>query len=296
MDKDGKKIEGVTNSNGMYIINNIPKGKYILLFTYDTTKYILTDYKKANVIESQNSDVILKNMNIDNIQKDYGVTDIIEIDNQNIANIDIGLIEAKIFDMKLEKFVDKVILQNEQGTTVKSYDTTTLSKIEVDAKQVNKVNVIIEYKIVVSNIGEIEGFIKNIVDYIPIEYTFNSEMNKDWYQKGECLYNSSLANEKILPGQSKEIKLVLIKRITNDSFGLISNTAEILEQYNELGIKDINSIPGNRNQNENDIGKADVIISIRTGKIITYIVLIISTMIIIGVSIYFIIKKVLIIM
>ena len=47
--------------------------------------------------------------------------------------------------------------------------------------------------------------------------------------------------------------------------GLINNTAEIAEDYNELGIQDSNSTAGNNAKGENDTGVAEVIISIKTG-------------------------------
>ena len=46
------------------------------------------------------------------------------------------------------------------------------------------------------------------------------------------------------------------------------NNAEIYEAYNNLGLEDSNSTPGNNASGENDIGSADVIVSIRTGGVI----------------------------
>ena len=50
--------------------------------------------------------------------------------------------------------------------------------------------------------------------------------------------------------------------------GNVNNTAEIEESYNELGLQDSNSTPGNNASGENDIGSADVIVSIRTGGVV----------------------------
>ena len=54
--------------------------------------------------------------------------------------------------------------------------------------------------------------------------------------------------------------------MNEENLGLVNNRAEIAEAYNDLGLLDINSTPGNQNQNENDYSSADVILSIRTGK------------------------------
>ena len=68
--------------------------------------------------------------------------------------------------------------------------------------------------------------------------------------------------------------LILTKSMTENNTGLVNNTAEIAEAYNELGLEDSNSTPGNKTQGENDMGSADVIISIKTGEIIFYTTLI----------------------
>ena len=81
--------------------------------------------------------------------------------------------------------------------------------------------------------------------------------------------------KKIAAGESKELTLVLTKSMTENNTGLVNNTAEIAEAYNELGLADSNSTPGNKTQGENDMSSADVIISIKTGEKIFYITLIV---------------------
>ena len=111
-------------------------------------------------------------------------------------------------------------------------------------------------------------------------------MNKSWYQSGDDLYCTSLANEEIKPGESKEVKLTVIKEMTENNTGLVNNTAEIVSSYNEFGLKDINSTEGNKVKGENDMGSADLIISIRTGQAIMAISLVILAIVILGISIF----------
>ena len=117
-------------------------------------------------------------------------------------------------------------------------------------------------------------------------------MNKDWYQSDGDLYTTSLANEKLAPGESKEVKLIVTKQMTESNIGLISNRAEIVESYNELGLSDIDSIAGNKEKGEDDMGEAEVILSIRTGEIVATISLIITTIAIILVGSYLISRKI----
>lgn len=276
---DGKQLEVMTNDSGMYLLNNISNGKYIVIFEYDDTQYGLTKYKVEET-ESIVSCAMINDLTIEGELKQVAATDVIELNNDNIGNVNIGLIKLQKFDLKLEKYVSRIVIQNQAGTTVKEYNNESLAKLELDAKQLNNTNAVIEYKIIVSNVGEIDGYTRKIVDYMPNDLKFNSELNKDWYQSGNNLYSSILANEKIKSGESKELTLTLIKSMTEDNVGRIGNTAEIVEDYNELGMQDINSTPNNRVNGENDMGSADAIISIRTGEIyfysITIIVIIIA--------------------
>lgn len=290
---EGKEITATTDDTGFYTLSGIGKGEYIVVFNYDSSKYILSTYKKDGVSESKNSDVVTKELNIDGSEKTYAVTDTINIENENQANINIGLIEAKIFDLKLDKYISKIIVQNSYGTSSYEYNKETLAKIELDSKKVNNSTVVLEYTIAVTNVGQLDGYVTNIVDYLPQSLKFSSELNKDWYQSGSNLYNSSFSNEKIKAGETKTTTLVLTKTMTEENTGLINNTAEIAAAYNELDIKDTNSTPGNNVKGENDMGSADVIISLKTGRVVMYITLTIAILIIIATTVYIIKRKIL---
>lgn len=267
---DGKKLEVTTNEKGIYILNNIPKGKYIIIFDFAKDKYNITTYKAEGVPESENSKAMMSELTIQGETKEFVATDVIQVENDNISNINIGLNEIQKFDLKLEKYISKMTVQSSKGTIVKEYDNSNIAKLELDAKQLNNTNVIIEYKIKVSNVGEATGYAKKIVDYMPNDMKFNSELNKDWYQNGKNIYTNSLENQPIKAGESKELTLILTKTMNENNVGRMGNVAEIAEDYNELGMKDINSTPNNRANGENDMATADAIISIKTGGIVFY--------------------------
>ena len=288
----GKDIETETDTNGFYTLENVKNGKYIVVFEYDTTKYIPTKYKVEGAGDSESSKAVLNNLKIDGEEKSVANTDTIIIKDKSIGNINLGLKEAKDFDLALEKTITKVVAQNADGTKTYNIKNKNTAKVELRAKNMKNTNLVVEYEIKVTNNGEIEGYAKNIVDYIPSGLKFNSELNKDWYMKNNNLYNTSLANEKILPGESKSIKLVLTKTVTKTSAEIINNTAEIAEAYNSSGLKDINSTPNNKVKDENDMGSADLIITVATGKEIIYIAIgVLIVLIIVGTSIYYLKKR-----
>ena len=80
--------------------------------------------------------------------------------------------------------------------------------------------------------------------------------------------------------------------MTQDNVGVINNRAEICDAYNVYGEVDINSTPNNNISGENDMGAADVIISISTGgTIITYIILVIINTVLICIALRLMIKN-----
>ena len=291
-DEQEKEISTQTNNNGDYVLENIKKGRYIVIFEYDSNKYKLTQYQKDGVEESNNSDAILKDILVDGTKFTVAATDILDL-KKDIYNIDLGLVENKKFDLELAKTVKKITVTNNEVTKEYNVNDKTLAKVEIPSKQLNNSKVSIEYSIKVKNTGDVSGYVKNIVDYIPSGIEFNSNLNKDWNKNGEYLYNSSLNNVKIDPGEEKEISLILVKTITETNTGLVSNIAEIAGAQSSTGVSDIDSTPNNRKDEEDDLGQADVIIGVNTGAVLKYIILTICIFIILGVGIYLINGKVL---
>ena len=287
----GNDITATTNSKGFYIFSEVPQGQYLVVFDYDTSVYAVTAYQKEGVSDSKNSDAIVKQIAINGQEGLYGVTDTITMNEEGISNIDIGLISGTKFDLELNKYISKIVVQNSKGTKTYEYNKATLAKAEIAAKQLQGSTVIIEYQIEVKNAGQVAGYVKSIADYMPSSLKFNSELNTDWYQSGTTLYNASLANAKLEAGEVKTIPLVLTKTMTEENTGLVNNTAEIAESYNDSGLSDVDSTAGNRVNGEDDMGLADVIIGVKTGAMITYIGLTMTVLVLLGIGAYFINRK-----
>ena len=291
-DSNGNTLEVTTNDNGIYTLSNLGNGKYIAIFDYNNSEYGLSKYKVSGVASDKSSSALVKKLTIDGNEQEVASTDILEINNQNISDINIGLIQLKDFSFKLDKFVNKVVIQDSKGSTLKEYGDETLARAEIDGKKVNGTTVLIEYKIRVTNIGEVDGYVRKIADYAPTDLKFNSELNKDWYQASDGIYSTSLSNTKLAAGQSAELTLTLTKAMTENNLGLINNSAEISEEYNELGMTDKNSTPGNKVKGEKDYGSADLILGVKTGGEV-YAGITIAIIAILGVAVFVIyrIKK-----
>ena len=294
-DSNGKKITTTTGDDGKYIFSNLKQGDYVVAFLYDNNEYTTTEYQKNGVSENVNSDALETQIEENDEEKTVGLTDTISLTNTDALNIDIGLIKNGIFDLKLEKTISKVIVQNSKKT--KTYEfanqKSKTSKVEIDRKTANSTTIVVEYKISVTNEGEVAGYAQEIVDYMPEEFEFNSELNSDWYLMDENLTSTSLSETLIKPGETASLNLVLTKKLTEDDFTTITNTAEISEDYNEKLISDIDSTPGNEDEDEDDMSSASLIIAVGTGTAVTYTTFVIIMICIIGFGIYIIKKNIL---
>ena len=291
IDNNGSEIFATTNSEGNYSLQNMPKGEYIVGFEYDTERYVVTLYRAEGINNSENSDAVTATRKINGEEKIAAFTDSIKLE-QNETDIDLGLAEAKVFSLRLEKTISKMIVTNQEGTKTYDFDDKNLAKVEIASKSLSDSNVIIEYKMKVINDGEIAGYANSIVDYIPSSLTFNSGLNNDWYQKGNNIYTSSLADTKIEPGETKEIKLTLTKKMTESNTGLTNNKAEIESSYNTLGVP--NTASTSSDNKTKNLGSADAIISVKTGTAVSYVSLTFTIVIVIFGLAYLINKKLLV--
>ena len=281
--EDGKEITAITDNDGKYEFKELKAGKYIIEFEYNTKTYKLTPVTNKDSVPTAPT----------TSEGTTVKTDTLDVINENIENINIGLVLNSKFDLELNKYITKVTVQNNSGTTEYNYKNEQLAKVEIKAKQMASSTVLEEYQIEVKNNGAVPGTATVIADYLPKGLKFNSEMNTNWYQGTDGnLYTEELKDIMLEPGESKQVKLVLTKAMTSNSTGTFTNAAEIYEDKNDFGLVDTNSTPANKEQKENDYSTAELIISTATGSPMMYIGIIIISMLILGGGIYLINKKV----
>ncbi|MBR6033588.1 MAG: DUF11 domain-containing protein [Clostridia bacterium] len=214
-------------------------------------------------------------------------------------DIDKEYLRVKYFDLSLLKWVSKTYVTENDQTTVKDTGHTGLEnpepvvKVDLDRRNINKVTVKFGYTIKITNEGEIAGYAKEISDYIPAGLKFVKEDNPDWEEKDGKIVTRKLENTLLNPGDSATVEVILTWINGDDNLDLKVNVAEISEDYNEHGSKDIDSIPNNKKDGEDDIDDAPVILTVRTGSEPTYIVLATSILVILTAGMILIKKYVL---
>lgn len=282
-DEAGEEITSITDNDGKYEFKELKAGKYIVEFEYNTKTYKLTPVTNKDSVPTAPT----------TSEGTTVKTDTLNVTNENIENINIGLVLNSKFDLELNKYITKVTVQNNSGTTEYNYNNEQLAKVEIKAKQMASSTVLVEYQIEVKNNGAVPGTASVIADYLPKGLKFSSEMNTNWYQGTDGnLYTEELKDVILEPGEAKQVKLILTKTMTANNTGTFTNAAEIYEDKNDFGLVDTNSTPANQKQKENDYSTAELIISTATGSPMMYIGIIITSMLILGGGIYLINKKV----
>lgn len=180
---------------------------------------------------------------------------------------------VKIFDLALRKWVTEAIVIEDGVETVTQTghdpwdDPEDIVKVEINRKKLNTTTVKFRFSIRVINQGDIAGYAKEVTDYIPEGLEFIQEENPSWTDEGNNIISTrALENTLLQPGEYADVD-VLLTWINNESnIQVMTNVAEISEDYNDKGIPDIDSIPDNKKAGEDDIDDAPVLVSISTGQ------------------------------
>lgn len=277
--------EVTTDEQGMYTVKVNP-GTYIIMFEYDKKNYSPTEYQKDGVESGINSDAIASNVTIGGTKKKMAITNEINVNEEHINNIDLGLIKNAKFDLSLEKGITKVIVKNSKETRTINHNNAKLAKVDLTAKYINSTDIFVEYTFTIKNNGEVAGYVGKIQDNLPSGLAFSSELDKNWYKGADgMLYNSELSNTIINPGETKKVTLTLTKQMNEDNTGTIKNTGSLQEVKNVSAIEEEST--------ENNTDSAQLIVSIKTGSPVMYISITLTCIAIIATGAYTINKKVL---
>ena len=182
--------------------------------------------------------------------------------------------------MALRKWVTQaIVIENGKQTVTNTGhqpydDPEAIVKVELHRKKLKDVTVKFKYSIRVINEGDIEGYAKEVTDYIPEGLKFVASDNPGWTDKGNNVITTRLLENTLLkPGEYADVEVLLTWVNNENNMGLKTNIAEISEDYNDKGVTDRDSTPNNKKDGEDDIDDAPVMLSISTGKEKVFIIL-----------------------
>lgn len=302
LDNDGKETDDPQKAveiRTTYLENT-------LLKPYDPTKGISEtepynpDYAEVKVafqvIEEEmtqedriiiNKAQITKDKAVDEEGNEIDIDDIDSIPdewNEGEDDQDIEKIYVKYFDLALLKWVTQTRVTVDGKTIITDTgftpydDPEPIAKVVIDKKKLSKTTVKFVYNIIIMNQGEIPGYATEITDYIPEGLEFVAEDNPLWTkERGNKITTRALEGKLLNPGDSATVEVIFTWKNGEENLGLKTNIAEISEDYNDKGSKDIDSTPDNvktddyDKQQEDDDDKALVILELKTGGSTSYI-------------------------
>ena len=159
------------------------------------------------------------------------------------------------FNLSVEKLIDRITVNGAEHSLKDGLD-----QIDVVASKVQETDIVVTYKIVVSNPSEIAGSAK-VIESIPDFFRVTDGTSAEWTENGKSL-NTTV---ELQPGETKELTVVLRWIKNSNNFGLQVNTVTLQNVEN----------PANYEETElsDNTAIAEVIFSVKTGGIDTAIVL-----------------------
>ena len=267
-----------TNATG-----TMTEGKIVVNYYYNQPAKVIVHYvekatgKELEEInpetgELQNSQVVIEGFNQDEYEttaKEFEYYTLIESpeepngtmkveivkdeEGNDIVNNTIELYyyyEAKPFNIGVEKEITGIIVNGERRTPTNG----KLEKVEIYRKSTESTSVQVEYKIKVSNTGEVSGN-ATIEENIPEGMSLANNDGTWEEQEGKLI--------KVIPelgaGETKEYIVLLNWEQTGENMG---------EKANEVKLVETGNVPGFVDNNDKDnTSNANVIISVETGEL-----------------------------
>ena len=209
-------------------------------------------------------------------------------------DLDKEYLKVQTFDLALKKWVTatKVTYNGKTKTTKTGFneDSTGIAKVDLVGKKLKNTTVKFVYKIKVINEGQVAGYAYEVKDYIPSGLKFVKADNPKWtLQKDGTATTDQLKDTLLQPGESATVEIVLTWKKSTTNMGVKTNWAEISKDSGD----DIDSTPDNKKKSEDDMDDAKVILSIKTGSAQMYIVLALTSVLIVAGGTYMIKRRVL---
>ncbi len=166
------------------------------------------------------------------------------------------------FNIGIEKEIESIEINGEKIETANK----NLAKIEIKTKEIDKANLIVKYKIKVTNKGEIEGTAK-IEEQIPQGYKLvvaSIARPIEWKQNPDETLETNVNLE---AGESKTLSIDLEWENNENNLGSRTSTSKIASTENPANYEDTNE--------KDNITDITIITSIKTGEVVSNMIIMI---------------------
>ena len=156
-----------------------------------------------------------------------------------------------VINIELDKKLENILI-NGQKTKV---DEDQIMKVEIKERKISTTTLELEYKIVITNKGEVETSVEKIIDKIPSGLICEENKNPNWnISKEEAVYKESII---LKPNESKELIIIMKWKNSKTNFGEIKNIAQASEISNKYNYKNENI--------SNSTDSLSIVVSVGTG-------------------------------
>ena len=128
-------------------------------------------------------------------------------------------------------------------------------EIEIPVDRVGDSTLKLEYSIVVTNTGKVEGTTE-VIESLPTYFKVTDGTSKEWKKQKDGTLK--LATKEIKPGETKEYKVVLEWERGANNFGTLANTVELTNVENPVNFKETTL--------EDNKSKAELVLAVKSGE------------------------------
>lgn len=229
VNENGKVITFfITTDSSDFSIDKIPAGKYTLKEVISAEGYEKTE---DIAIEVKNSS---------------------ELQNYTILK------SRLVFDLEIEKYVSRVLVDGKEVVNNAYSDKDNLVKIEVPQSKIKTQDIKVIYSIRVNNIGEVDGTVGKIIDKIPDGLSFVATDNPDWSEENGNIIYEKCKNMTIKPNSYAEINIILRWNNSEENFNEKTNQVSMFDLSNKYNF--------NEKDSNNNEAKANIVFAVKTGK------------------------------
>lgn len=174
-------------------------------------------------------------------------------------------IYVKYFDLDVTKYIKEVKVKNSVKETTQEIGEDKkgqLVKIDVAKNEVENTTITVTYGLRVKNIGEIEGYATELVDYIPEDFKLVEDGIWKVNAEGNKAVTTRLENKLLKPGESTTIEITFEWKLAEDNIGSRINEGKITAYENPYNAKD---------PTEDNNDKEEMLVEVRTGSILVFI-------------------------
>lgn len=155
-----------------------------------------------------------------------------------------------LFNMKVEKEFSSI----EVNGVEKLGSDKKLAKIDIANTKLSETNILVKYKIIVTNTEELAGKAK-LIENIPVGFKVSDLISTDWKKVDGKL---QLVTQELQPGESAEYEVILEWDTNMKCIGDLENVVEIAETENGAGFAET-TLQDNKD-------RCTLILAVRTGE------------------------------